>query len=335
MTTMRDVAKAAGVSKATVSRVISGSAVVSPEVAERVRQVMKRLDYQPNSVAQSLATRRSNAIGMVVGALGGPYFGMMMGAVEETIEGCGMHLIVVSDHQQRQREQEAMEFLIQRRCDGLVVHADALDDAELVQICQGTSTPIVIINRCVEALGERCVYHDDTLGGRLAVRHLVARGHRCIGCITGPLPLHQSRQRLAGYRSGMAEAGLEVKQDWLVESDFQFAGGARAIGVLRDRSPEVTAVFVHNDQMAAGVLDACRARGMDLPRNLSVVGFDDVEWARYLTPRLTTVRQPVHAMGVAAGTLVLQLLGRAPTDSGLVTRFKPELIERESVSELA
>lgn len=335
MATIRDVAKAAGVSKATVSRVISGSAVVSPEVTKRVRQAMKWLDYQPNSVAQSLATRRSNAIGMVVGVLGGPYFGMMMEAVEETIERCGMHLIVVSDHQQRQREREAMEFLIQRRCDGLVVHADALDDAELVQICQGTSTPIVFINRCVEALGGRCIYHDDTLGGRLAVRYLAAHGHRCIGCIAGPLPLHESRERLAGYRSAMAEAGFDVKQEWVVESDFQFAGGARAIDALLDRSPELTAVFVHNDQMAAGVLDACRTRGLDLPQDLSVIGFDDVEWTPYLNPRLTTVRQPVRAISVAAGTLVLRLLGRVPVDSELVTCFKPELIERESVSELA
>lgn len=331
MATITDVAKAAGVSKATVSRVISGNAVVSAAVADRVRDAMERLDFRPNGVAQSLATRRSNTIGMVVGALGGPYFGLMMRAVEETIEDHGLHLIVVSDRQRRQRERDAIELLLRRRCDGLVVHADALDDAELAALCGSTLQPIVLLNRRVAAVADRCVHSDDEAGGRLAVEHLLARGHRRIGCITGPLHLHESRERLSGYRVGMRAAGLEAGPRWVVESDFDTAGGARAIGVLFDRCPELTAVFVQNDQMAMGVLDACRARGMDLPRDLSVVGFDDVEWARYLSPRLTTVRLPIHAMGVAAGRLLLRMLGRESTEIALQTRFEPELMERESV----
>lgn len=332
MATIRDVAKAAGVSKATVSRVVTGNAFVSPEIVKRVNQVIKTLDYRPNSMAQSLATRRSNAIGMVVSEMDSPYFGIMMGAVEQTIEGRGMHLMVVSDHQQRQRELGAIKFLLQRHCDGLVVHADALNDAELETLCQGTSTPIVFINRRVEALKQHCIYSDDTLGGRLAVRHLASQGHQYIGCITGALPLHESQERLTGYRSGMNEAGLAIKSDWIVESNFHIEGGASAIHQLLERCPEVTAVFVQNDQMAAGVLDACRARGMDLPRDLSVVGFDDLEWARYLHPRLTTIRQPVYAMGMAAGNLLLRLLGRETVETELINCFQPELVERESVS---
>ncbi len=333
-TTISDIAKAAGVSKATVSRVISGNTFVSAEVADRVRGVMERMNFRPNSVAQSLATRRSNIIGMVVGSLGGPYFGIMMGAVEETIEGHGLHLLVVSDGQQRQRERDSIELLLQRRCDGMIVHADALDDAELVSLCEDKAQPIVLINRRVAAISDRCVYSDDKLGGRLAVEHLAVRGHQRIGCITGPLSLHESLERLTGYRNAMEAANLEVKPDWVVESDFDTEGGARAISMLLDRSPEVTAVFVQNDQMAAGVLDACRTRGMDLPRDLSIVGFDDVEWARYLRPRLTTVQQPIHAMGVAAGRLLLRMLGRESTDEELVTCFQPKLIERESVVNL-
>jgi len=270
---------------------------------------------------------------MVVSVLSGPYFGPMMEAVEEVAQAHGMHLIVVSDHQQKERERRAIEFLLQRRCDGLVLHADALDDEELVTLCQSTTTPMVIINRRMDALAGRHVHSDDTLGARLAVAHLVARGHRRIGCISGPLALHESRQRLTGYRDGMAEAGLEVQADWIVESDFSLAGGTRGIDTSLDRHPEITGVFVQNDQMAAGVLDACRARGMSLPRDLSVVGFDDVEWARYLHPRLTTVRQPVHAMGLSAGQLLLQMLGRKPVDPDLPTFFQPELIARESVTD--
>ena len=270
---------------------------------------------------------------MVVSVLSGPYFGLMMEAVEEVAQAHGMHLIVVSDHQQKERERKAIEFLLQRRCDGLVLHADALDDGELVTLCQSTTTPMVIINRRVDALANRHVHSDDTLGGRLAVAHLVARGHRRIGCISGPLALHESRQRLTGYRAAMAEAGLEVQAGWIVESDFSLAGGTCGIDTLLDRHPEITGVFVQNDQMAAGVLDACRARGMSLPRDLSVVGFDDVEWARYLHPRLTTVRQPVHAMGLSAGQLLLQMLGRKPVDPDLPTFFQPELMVRESVTE--
>ena len=333
-TTINDIAKAAGVSKATVSRVISGNTFVSPEVADRVRGVMEQMNFRPNSMAQSLATQRSNIIGMVVGALGGPYFGIMMGAVEETIEGHGLQLLVVSDGQQPQREKDSIELLLRRRCDGLVVHADALDDAELEAICAAATQPIVLINRQVASIADRCVHTDDTMGGRRAVEHMVTRGHQRIGCMTGPLYLHESRERLAGYRNGMEAARLDVMADWVVESDFNAEGGARAIGELLDRSPELTAVFVQNDQMAAGVLDACRIRGMDLPQDLSIVGFDDVEWARYLRPRLTTIQSPVHAMGIAAGSLLLRMLGRESSDEELVTYFQPKLLERESVANL-
>ncbi len=334
MATISDVAKAAGVSKATVSRVLSGNTFVSAQFTEQVRQAMKVLNYRPNALAQGLASKRSNGIGMVVNELGGPYYGLMMSGVEKAIEAHGMHLIVASGHARKDRERAAVEFLLERQCDGLVLHLDALDDDELVDICQ-TSTPIVIINRQVPRLETCSIYSDDKLGGRLATRYLIANGHKRIACMTGPLTMHESCARLYGYEAILCESGLAVDPALIVESDFTVEGGYRAASTFFARTQDVTAIFAQNDQMAAGIFNACREKQLVVPDDISVVGFDDVELAHYVYPKLTTVKQQVHEMGMAAGRCLMHALGRdtSPKEQRdeLVSRLRPQLIERDSV----
>lgn len=331
MSTILDVANAARVSKATVSRVISGNTVVSPEVTSRVREAMDLLGYRPNRLAQGLANGRSNGVGLVVNELSGPFYGLLMTGVERGIEARGMHLMVASGHGDAEKERAAVEFLLDRRCDALVLHADALSDDDLVGLCR-VDTPIFIINRLVETLRARSVHSDDEAGARIAVEHLIASGHRRIACITGPMEKHQSQSRLRGYRAALRQAGLPTHPGLVIESDFLESGGQAAGADLLSHDNGVTAVFVQSDQMALGVYSACRERGLSVPDDLSVVGFDDVDPARYVHPGLTTVRQPLAEMGEAAARLVLAAIdadGSAEPDA--IPAFRPELIVRQSV----
>ncbi len=334
MSTILDVANAAQVSKATVSRVISGNTVVSPEVTTRVREAMDRLGYRPNRLAQGLANGRSYGVGLVVNELCSPYYGLLMTGVERVIEVHGMHLMVASGHGHAEKERAAVEFLLDRRCDALVLHADALTDDDLVTLSR-VDTPIVLLNRLVEDLRAQSVYCDDEAGARMAVRHLIECGHRRIACITGPLDKHQCQARLRGYRTALREAGLPSHPGLVIESDFLESGGRAAGADLLGRDTGATAVFVQSDQMALGVYAACRERGLTVPDHLSIAGFDDVDPARYVHPGLTTIRQPLEDMGEAAGRLVLAAIdadGNAKPEA--VPAFQPELIIRQSVREI-
>jgi LacI family transcriptional regulator len=218
-----------------------------------------------------------------------------------------------------------------------VLHLDALSDEELVEICRGT-VPIVIINRLVSQLEAQSVYSDDELGGRLATQYLIANGHRRIACMTGPLSMHESRERLHGYEAVLREYGVAVDPGLIVESTFTVDGGycaALSFLLTKGKGDGITAIFSQNDQMALGIFNACHELRLAVPQDISVVGFDDIEWARYLNPALTTVRQHVREMGMAAGRCLMRALGRDARRDGapdeLITRFEPELIVRESV----
>ncbi len=330
MVTISDVARHAGVSKATVSRVLAGRASVAADIAARVQQAMQILDYQPNAMARGLAMGRSNTVGMVVNDFEGPYYGLMMRGVEDVCEQSGLQLMVASGHADAMRERDATRLLLQRQCDGVVLHSDGLADADLVPLLDG-ERPVVLINRLVPSHADRCVYSDDTQGGALAAQHLLQHGHRAIGCITGPLHLHEPRARLAGFANLLKAAGVGLPDEWVVEADFREQGGYRAALHLLDIGAPITALFVQNDQMAAGVMIACRERGLDLPHQLSIIGFDDIVFARFLYPRLSTIRQPLREMGQAAAALLLQANG-APLALQPANLFVPSLVCRDSVS---
>jgi LacI family transcriptional regulator len=336
ISTIDDVAREAGVSKATVSRVIAGRSSVNPDLAERVRSAMQALNFHPNVVAQTLATRRSRTIGMVVNDFYGPYYGLMMTGVENECDAHGYQMMVASGHAQAERESAAVSLLLQRQCEAVILHADGLRDDALEELAHRTEDRIVIINRLVPALAENCIYTDDRTGGALAARHLLDHGHRKVACITGPLRLHEARERLEGFCTTMAEAGVAPGDDMIIEGDFTERGGSRAVSTLLDRPPgqRPTALFCQNDQMAAGAMMLCRERALTLPHELSIVGFDDIEFAQFLYPRLTTVRQPLDAMGRVAVRHILAKTGLVPRAPASLV-FQPFLIVRDSVARIS
>ena len=333
MANIYEVAELAGVSLATVSRVINpgGNAKVSEKTREKVVAAMRELGYQPNSIAQSLATRSSNAVGVLVSELHGPFFGTMLSAIEQTLKAAGKFVLVAAGHSKEEQEREAIRFLVSRNCDALIVHVERLADKFLVDHDHNT-TPLVVMNRKVRGLGVHCFSLNKELCGYLATKSLLKHKHKRIAYVSGPLDWGDAKQRLAGHRRALAEAGVKYDERLLIEGDYHETGGQDALNKLFAKEVPFTAVVCANDEMAAGAMAAAHERGLELPRDLSIVGFDDAPISRYVYPKLTTIHYPIADMGRMAARWVLKHVYEQEQDVQQV--FEPRLVERDSVTKV-
>lgn len=329
MANIYEVAELAGVSLATVSRVINPGARVSDKTRQKVLAAMQQLGYQPNAIAQALATRSSNAVGVLVSELHGPFFGAMLSAIEKTLKAAGKFVLVAAGHNCEQQERDAVRFLVSRNCDALIVHAERLPDKFLVDHDHNT-TPIVVVNRKVRGLNDHCFSLNNEIGGYLATQALLKRRHRRIAYISGPLDWVDAKQRLAGHRRALAEAGVKYDDRLLHEGNYDESAGQDGLKALFASHIPFTAVVCANDDMAAGAIAAAHERGLDLPRELSIVGFDDSPIARYVYPRLTTIHYPIADMGTMAARWVLKNVYEQPQD--VQQNFEPRLVERDSIA---
>lgn len=331
MATIRDVAKLANVSVSTVSRVINNNCKVASEKRNLVLKAMKKLGYKPNTFAQSLVTNKSNSIGMILGDMSGWFPGSMVKGVEQIIGNTGMHLIVCNGHAKAQMERNAIDFLVDRRCDALIAHIDSLSDEELVEISRQYQTPIILINRYIHELSDHCVSLKNELGGKLATEHLIQQGHSDIACITGPLRKADSRERLQGYRNVLENNKIPYREELIIEGDYLEEGGYKATKRLLDRTGNFTAVFFGNDNMAIGGLNALREAKLGVPEDVSIIGFDNALMSSYVTPKLTTVEMPITKMAQSAARLALAFSNETPY-ADIQKEFIPRLINRESVA---
>lgn len=332
MVTIKEVSELAGVSQATVSRVINGSKRVTESTRIRVNAAMETLGYRPNTFAQALASNRSCSIGMVVGNLGGFFYGPLMHSVEQSLRTNGHHLIVTSGDDDHDEEMNAINFLLSRRVDALILHVSAVSDDELINMAH-SGIKLVLLNRYVPELADSCIQVGNEYGGYLATRHLLELGHRSIACITGQISKMDSRERLQGYRDALSEYGVPFDSGLVAEGSFSEDGGINAARRLMQRNKEFTGVVCGNDNIALGVYDVLAEQNKTVGKDISVVGYDDVLVARYLRPKLTTVRFPITEMGEEAVKLVLQKTSGVAGKVKL--ELKPELVVRDSTAEFA
>jgi len=328
MATIKEVSDLAGVSQATVSRVMNGNNKVSAVNRERVQAAMEKLGYQPNSFAQALATNRSYSVGIVVGTLSGPFFGPMMQSIETVLRKHGQHLIATSGDDHIEQEREAVRFLHSRRVDAILLVVQAMTDDEVIELCKQYPN-IYVLNRYVPELAERCIYLNNELGGYLATKHLIDLGHTKIASITGPLIHLDARERLQGYRNALSEAGIEYDPQLIVEGLFQEDGGNKAAAKLFQRGVDFSAVVCGNDNIAISVYDILSRTNESPGERISVVGYDDMFYSRYLRPKLTTIRFPIVEMGITAANMVLNSLDQ---DLSNGVQLEPSLIVRESTA---
>lgn len=330
MATIYEVSKLAGVSLATVSRVINGSSRVSDKTRVKVEHAMKTLEYRPNSLAQSLASSRSNSVGVMVPELHGPFFGTMLSGIEKELRNAGKHAIISVGHSDEAKERESIEFLASRAVDAQILHIDAVSDEYLEQLNRN-GTQFVLINSHVPALSDRCISLDNEHGGYIATRAMLDRGHTSIACISGPQWKNDASERLRGHRKALGEAGINIDPALIVEGDFMESSGKAGIKHLLNQSRTFTALVCGNDEMAAAAMEVAAEHGISVPENLSIIGFDNVNFSRYLNPKLTTIDYPIYGMGQMAARWVLHHV-YGHTDIALENVFEPKLLERASIA---
>jgi LacI family transcriptional regulator len=332
MATMKDVARRAGVSTATVSRVINSTAYVEPVTRERVEKAMREFNYHRNAAALALAKRSGNMLGLLTGNLDDPFFSRLARGVEDVTRKGGVKLMVCSGGHQAELEKNGLDFLINQGCEAIVAHVTRMSDADVLRYAAHTPA-MVVINRYLPAIANRCIWLDNVSASRAATQMLIRHGHRNIACITTDLPIDDRKQRLEGYRSAMNDAGISVPGSWIISVPFNEQGGELAAERILANDHPFTAALTFNDVMAAGMMRTFRQRQIKLPEDISIVGFDDVALAKYLHPALTTVHYPVEKMARRAATLALQL-NSAATVAPQNNMFSAELILRDSVASL-
>jgi LacI family transcriptional regulator len=325
--TLDQVARLAGVSPSTVSRILNGSAVVSADKKQAVDRAIQELGYVPNPVARGLAGGRSFSIGVVTQDIDSPFFGAALRGIEDTLGPAGYSPLFVSGHWSAKQETRCIEELLSRRVDGLIVLTGRLSDGALRKWAR--QLPVVVTGRIVKAPGLVSLHFDNVLGAQLATAHLVGLGHRQIAFIGGNPQFPDSVEREEGFRIAMAEAGLAVDPAMMAEGGYLEEGGRQAVDRWLSSGHRLTAVFAANDQMAFGAALALHRRGLRVPQDVSLVGFDDVATSSYSIPPLTTVRQPLLDLGHAAGAAMLDLLSGRPADARLPL---PYLVVRESTA---
>lgn len=330
MITIRDVARLAGVSVATVSRVLNNSALVSPETRENVMQAVSQLGYRPNANAQALATQVSDTIGVVVMDVSDPFFGALVKAVDTVAQQHQKYVLIGNSYHEAEKERHAIEVLIRQRCSALIVHAKALGDEELASFLEQIPG-MVLINRIVPGYAHRCVGLDNVSGAMMATRMLQSNGHQRIGYLASAHSIEDDDQRREGWLRALAEQGVTPPESWVGVGSPDMQGGEAAMVELLGRNLQLTAVFAYNDSMAAGALTALKDNGIAVPQHLSLIGFDDIPIARYTDPQLTTVRYPIVSMARLATELAL--LGAAGgLDLQASHCFMPTLVRRHSVT---
>lgn len=330
MATMKDIARLAGVSTSTVSHVINKSRFVSDEIAERVNNAAQQLNYAPSALARSLKMNRTKTIGMLVTTSTNPFFGEVVKGVERSCYHQGYNLILCNTEGDNQRMKASINTLLQKRVDGLLLMCSTLEGERLDVFDRYPDIPIVVMDWGPILFASDKIQDNSLQGGYVAAKHLIESGHKEIGCITGPLIRHQAQMRYEGYKRALAEAGIAINPDWIVESDFECEGGYQAFEKLYQRGKLPSALFVSNDMMAMGVIQAASQRGLRVPDDLSLIGYDDVHIAKFMTPALTTIHQPKYRLGKAAVDTLLYRLEN-PDTTAQVVQLEPTLVVRSSV----
>jgi LacI family transcriptional regulator len=324
--TIAEVADRAGVSPTTVSHVLSGNRPVADTTSRRVRQAIEELGYRPSSLARSLRLQRSHTIALIVPDITNPYYPVLARGVDDELDGRYLTFVCSTDGQ-RERELRFAAEARDRQVDGVIIAAFGLtgDDA---QTLLGAGVPVVGLGQHLRGRRLDAVFTDDEHGGREATRHLIERGHRRIGLISGPEGA--GVLRTTGHHRALTEAGLEIDPTLEILGDWHRAGGAAAMGRLLEMATPPTAVFAENDLMAIGALDLARQRGLSVPGDVAIVGYDDIEGAQMTTPPLTTVVNPAYEAGRQAGRLLLDRMVGGYDGRARVVGLHSRLVVRES-----
>lgn len=330
MATMKDVARLAGVSTSTVSHVINNDRFVSDATRKKVDNAVKTLNYTPSALARSLKLNQTHTIGMLISASSNPFYSELVRGVERSCFERGYSLILCNTDGDENRMNSNLETLLQKRVDGLLLLSTEIHPPSRDILRRYPGVPTVMMDWSPFDEGSDIIQDNSLLGGEMATRHLIERGHKRIACIGGPVDKSPSRMRLEGYRKAMQKAGLPVLPGYETVGDFEFSGGYHATQQLLALKTPPEAIFCCNDAMAVGVYRALYQAGLTVPKDMAVIGYDDIELARYMSPPLTTIHQPKDELGELAVDVLIHRMAQ-PDLAQQRLQLTPELVTRSSV----
>ena len=329
MATIKDVARVAGVSVASVSRVLNNGPKVSKATIEKVTQVVKQLNYSPNANARALVTQKSTTLGVVIPDLVDPFFASLAQGVEQVARQNNMQLLLSTSQVSAETEIQAIDLLTERRCDVMVVHSKKLTDKVLIDLA-AKIPGLVLIDRYIEEIAHRCVWLDNLEGGKIAARHLLALAHKDFACISSKYQIDDPLLRLQGFQEELALNNTNIANDLIAFGEPTLQGGEIATQKLLACGKDFSALFVYNDAMAIGAISTLEDNGYKVPSDVSIIGFDDVLLSRYSRPKLTTLKYPIAEMAKQAADIGLNLTKSATTTQSY--KYIPRLVKRESAS---
>ena len=304
--TIKDIAKVAGVSISTVSRILNNAPLVTPEKRQKVLEVIGQMGYEPNASAQGLVRGKSMTVGVLTQDIASPFYNEVARGIDVGLSGTGYQPIFVNGHWEAQDEASAVAALTRRQVDGLIILGGRLPEQQLHALSE--RFPLILIGRYVPGLEHCCMRVDDLQGAYLATRHLIELGHRRIAHIAGITSHRDAVERFEGYRMALSDAGIAFDSDLIYEGEFDEPSGILAVESWVTKGVHFSAIFAANDQMAYGARLALYRRGIRVPEDVSLVGYDDLPASSFSLPPLTSMHQPLFEMGeIAAQTLLSRL----------------------------
>jgi LacI family transcriptional regulator len=323
-----DVARESGVSVFTVSAVVNNKSHVGKSLREKVEAAIRKLNYRPNLVARSLAKQKTHTIGMIVPDIGNPFFPIVVRGAEDAAQRHGYNLLLCNSDDSLDKEEKAVELLLSKRVDGILLTKAAEDfRPPLQQMIKEVNTPFVLVMRTYPKLTKDAVITDDYHGAYEAVSHLARAGRKRIALVSGPLKVSNAKERWQGFHDALKAEGLAYEEDLVIEGDYRLDSGYRAGHSLFSRRPD--GIYVANHLMTVGLLKAAEETGLRCPEDFGLVSFDDYPWLGIFRPRLTTVELPKHQLGSEAAELLIRRIA-GDTRKPVLKKLQPELRIRES-----
>ncbi len=333
--TITDIARRAGVSAATVSRVINRTVPVDPDTEARVRAAIRELDYRPNLLARSFRRRQTQTIGLLVPDNSNPFFAELARAIEDIGFAEQYNVILCNSDLSETKQSHYIDVLLDKRVDGIILTSSGLitgeTGADSAARIREAHVPFVVIDRDLGEYPVDQILVDNHQGGALAGRHLIELGHRRMACVVGPSDLTPSAGRIAGFRGALREAGIDLPDALVVQGDGRHSGGTASVRTLLQRNVDFTAIFAFNDVMAAGVIGELQRSGLRVPGDVSVIGFDDIPIAAAMYPSVTTIAQPIAEMARHGVDLLLRRI-RGPDTPFERLVLPTRLVPRESTA---
>ncbi|MDD3656141.1 MAG: LacI family DNA-binding transcriptional regulator [Atribacterota bacterium] len=330
-TTMKDIAKAVGVHPSTVSRVINGNPNISEKTAKKVFSTIEDLNYTPNALARGLKTKKIQTLAMLIPDISNPFFAGLARGVEDTANKYGYNVILCNTDDCLEKEANYLRLLTEKCVEGVIMATAKIRDKSIIELGR-TRCPYILLSRNIKGVQENSISIDDIAGGYLATEYLISLGHQKIAHIAGPYNTTAALDRIKGYQKALQKYGIPFQRFYLGEGDFRIKGGYQVMKQFLQLEVPPTAVFTANDLLAVGAIEAIREHNFEVPSDFSIVGFDDIKLASYLSLPLTTIRQPMVEMGSLAIIKLLERIERKANHPNIL--IKPELIKRKSCREI-